>query len=256
MDKEIKLKFTDTKVKILKETLDEKSGDSTLKVQVKWQQADKININNRSYPEKILRSEIDRIQEKLPKGQVTGSAYHPSGRDANTIDVSHKWDKIWMEEDGSCLGELTIIPTTVGKTVITLIKNGVNPALSSRGYGTTTKKSKNVDGKNVAFDEVNSDFKLVSPGDFVLSPSVKDARIQAIMESEEGGKMKKELSEDEKTMAGYEYAKKTGYAGNLKQFKSTLKINQSEIDAHARAKQAGYRGDFETYKKQVLKKED
>lgn len=254
MSEEIQLKFTNTRVKILKETLDEKSGDPTLKVQVKWQQADKININNRSYPEKILRSEIERIQENVNAGRVTGSAYHPSGRDANTIDVSHKWDKVWMEDDGSCLGIATIIPTSVGKEVITLIKNGVNPALSSRGYGTTQKKSKVIDGKNVAFEQVNEDFKLVSPGDFVLSPSVKDARIQAILESaKEEGKMSK-LTENEKTMAAYVYAKKTGSTCNLKQFIAANKISPDQRKAFSKAKNSGYQGSLEKFTKDFPEK--
>jgi len=183
MSKPIKLEFVETEIEVLDESLDEKSGDSSLRVQVKWQQADVININHRSYPEAILQGEINRIQEKVTAGKVTGSAYHPTGRDAETVDVSHKWDKVWMEEDGSCLGECTIIPTSNGKEVMTLIKNGVNPALSTRGCGTTTRKSKTIDGKKVPFDEVNKDFKLVSPGDFVLSPSVPDAGIRAILES-------------------------------------------------------------------------
>jgi hypothetical protein len=200
----VKFEYFETKVKILEETLDEKDGKSTLKVQVKWQQADKINNNGRSYPKQTLSKEIDRIEEAIASGQVVGSAYHPSGGDAETVDVSHKWDKIWMTPEGECLGNATIIPTKNGKEVMTLIKSGVHPALSSRGYGTVTRKSKKVDGKVIPYDEVNKDFKLISPGDFVLSPSVPDARIRAIIESNHNKDIDSEINQEEKETMNFD----------------------------------------------------
>lgn len=177
-----KLEIEAVNVTILEESIDEGTKEKTMRVQMKWQHGNIINRNGRRYRSELLKREIDRIQEQVVSGEIYGASYHPVGGDAEINDVSHIWNKVWIDEDGQCYGEATVLPTRTGKDAMVLIKHG-RVGVSSRGAGTVTKKIDVVDGKKQAFDEVNDDFRLLSPGDFVLSPSVPDARVRAVMEN-------------------------------------------------------------------------
>ena len=176
-----RLEFEAVNATILEEILDEQTKDYTMRVQVKWQHGGIINRNGRMYPQELLNREIDRLQEQITNGEIYGASYHPTTGVANINDVSHIWNKVWIDENGECYGECTVLPTRTGKDAMVLIKHG-RVGVSSRGAGTVTKKSGRVEGKMVSYDEVNKDFRLLSPGDFVLTPSVPDARVRAVME--------------------------------------------------------------------------
>jgi len=180
-----KIEFFQPDFEILEEkVIDEKTGDKIMRVQAKWQHADIINDNRRRYRKELLKREIERLNPAVKEGKVYGASYHPKSGQAEVDDVSHIWEKIWMDEsDGSCLGIAKVLPTERGKNAQVLIKHG-RLGLSSRGFGTTTEKTEEIEGKSVTFDEVNEDFKLVSPGDFVLTPSVPDAGVRKLIESQ------------------------------------------------------------------------
>lgn len=144
-------------------------------VKVKWQHADKVNKNERLYRKGLLKREIDKTNAKMAKGEtVWGHAFHPKDGIGRPQDISHKWKSISMEADGVCTGVLTLVPTPVGKTMQTLVRHG-KMGISSRGFGTTTERKGLVDGKRVNYLEVNDDFEMVTPGDFVVAPSVAGA---------------------------------------------------------------------------------
>ena len=179
-----KLEFFSTKPKIIdEEVIDEQTGDKVLRVEVKWQHADIINTNNRKYKKELLQREMDRLQSAIKEGEVYGASYHPQSGSAEVDDVSHIWEKVYMNDAGECLGIAKVLPTQRGKNAQVLIKNG-KIGVSSRGYGTTTARTTTKNGKSVNFSEVNEDFKLISPGDFVLTPSVPGARVRKILESQ------------------------------------------------------------------------
>jgi hypothetical protein len=69
---------------------------------------------------------------------------------------------------------LTLVDTTSGRDIKALIKSG-KIGLSSRGFGNTVEKEKTIDGKTVKYLEVADDYKMETPGDFVVSPSVSGA---------------------------------------------------------------------------------
>jgi len=177
-----KLEFEAVKATILEESLDEVTKDPTMRVQVKWQHGGVINRNGRQYPNELLKREIDRLQEQINNGEIYGASYHPDSGIANVGDVSHIWNKIWIADNGECFGEATVLPTDQGKNAMVLIKHG-KLGVSSRGAGTVTKKTKVIDGLKVSYDEVNQDFRLLSPGDFVLTPSVPGAEVRTVMEN-------------------------------------------------------------------------
>ncbi len=173
--------------------VDEKLGTKELDVNVKWGQAfPYITNNDRAYRPELLEREIKKINERIAKGDtVWGASYHPADGLGKTGDVSHMWKKVWMEKDGTCKGKLTIVPTTEGKNVQVLVKAG-KLGISSRGFGTVTEKETKVDGRTVKYNDVDDNFKLVNPGDFVISPSVEGAGNIA----EEINQLESELNKD------------------------------------------------------------
>lgn len=155
------------------------------RVAVKWQHAGRINENRRLYPKALLQREIARLSPLIREGKVSGCSYHPDN--VKLSDISHLWESIKMEPDGSCTGIVRVIPTTCGKNVQALLRAGGYLGMSSRGSGSTTRREETVNGKKVVVEEVNDDFLLVSPGDFVLAPSVPDAGVIRLMESKLDG---------------------------------------------------------------------
>ena len=155
-----------------------------LRAKVKWQHVDKVNTNDREYPKELLAREIARLAPKLENGEIVGAAYHPEDGVGETTDTSHKWDKVKIEEDGSCVGELTVLPTSKGSDIITQLQAGVKLGMSSRGFGTTTEKTKKIDGEEIKYQEVNDDYRLQSFGDWVINPGVPDAGFIKMVESQ------------------------------------------------------------------------
>ena len=179
------LEFTIPDYKILEDTVvDEKTGDRVLRVEVVWQKADIINNNKRRYRRSLLEREIKRLHDPISRGEVMGSAYHPKDGIGEATDVSHIWEEASMLEDGTCVGVVKVLPTSKGKDVQEILRHGGKLGMSSRGFGTTTEKQEKVDGKVVKFYEVNDDYQLKSPGDFVMSPSVPGAGTRKILESQ------------------------------------------------------------------------
>lgn len=176
------LEFSAPKCTILEEIVDEVTKERVLRVEVKWQHAGIINGNRRRYSKEILQREIERLSPLMDKGAVYGASYHPQN-DAEIDDVSHLWESAKMAEDGECVGVVKVLPTERGRNAQAIIKYGGHIGMSSRGFGTTTRKEEVVDGKKIQVDEINDDFQLKSPGDFVLTPSVPDAGVRRMMES-------------------------------------------------------------------------
>jgi len=176
------LEFSAPKCTILEEIVDEVTKERVMRVEVKWQHAGIINGNRRRYSKEILQREIERLSPLMDKGAVYGASYHPQN-DAEIDDVSHLWESAKMAEDGECVGVVKVLPTERGRNAQAIIKYGGHIGMSSRGFGTTTRKEEVVDGKKIQVDEINDDFQLKSPGDFVLTPSVPDAGVRRMMES-------------------------------------------------------------------------
>jgi len=157
------------------EVISEKTGDVALNVKMKWQQGGVINNNKRRYRTELFQKEVDRLLPMCQEGRVYGGAYHPSdGKDVEIPSAAVIWKNLSVEKDGSCIGEAKIMPTRVGKDAQAIIKSGGRIGISSRGFGTVTQKTEVIDGKMQTFSDVNDDFKLKTPGDLVLTPSVAD----------------------------------------------------------------------------------
>jgi len=151
------------KVKVINEGT---SGNTRLKLQGRFQKCDEQNNNGRIYPRKILESQVQAIQEKIGDRSLVGALDHPSNDAIHLSQASHLITKLWVEKDGSVMGECEILSTPNGKIVEALINDGVKIGISSRGVGSVTEAIK---GKIV-----NEDFKLIT-FDLVSDPSTKGA---------------------------------------------------------------------------------
>ena len=131
------------------------------------------------YPAEILDKEINRYNESyVKKNRAYGELGHPQGPSINLERVSHMITK--LERDGSnFMGRAKIMTETpYGAIVKSLMDEGAQLGVSSRGMG-SVKQTKSGVG------EVQSDFYLATAADIVADPSAPDAFVQGIMEGKE-----------------------------------------------------------------------
>jgi len=158
--------------KNLIEYLESEGQSDNTGITVVWQRADTINGNGRLYPRSVLEKEINRINSKIASGEtIYGQAFHPEDGFGRADQLTHEWKKVWMEPDGTCKGVISLLDTDKGKDIKAILRGGRRLGISSRGIGSVTEKE--IDGRKVK--EVQPDFKLLSPGDWVVAPSVQGA---------------------------------------------------------------------------------
>jgi hypothetical protein len=166
-------------VNYVSETIDEATGKKNLFIEGIFMQGDIKNRNGRMYPANVLEKEVGRYNEQyIKKNRAYGELGHPSGPTINLERVSHMITK--LERDGSnFVGKAKIMTETpYGKIVESLMKDGGQLGVSSRGMG-TVKPSR--DGTGV----VQSDFYLATAADIVADPSAPDAFVNGVMEGKE-----------------------------------------------------------------------
>ena len=201
-------------VNYVTETLDEATGKKNLFIEGVFMQGDIKNRNGRMYPADVLDKEVKRYNDQyIEKNRAYGELGHPQGPTINLERVSHMITK--LERDGSnFMGKAKIMTETpYGKIVESLIKDGGQLGVSSRGMG-SVKPSR--DGTGV----VQSDFYLATAADIVADPSAPDAFVNGIMEGKEwvweNGIIR------EATVADYKKQIKTASKKELEETKLTI----------------------------------
>lgn len=162
-------------VKYLEE---EKDGKKGLFIEGIFMQGDIKNRNGRVYPKEVLAKEVKRYnKEYIDKKRAYGELGHPQGPTINLERVSHMITQ--LQPDGSnFVGKAKIMTETpYGKIVESLINEGAQLGVSSRGMGSLKDKG------GVA--EVQKDFYLATAADIVADPSAPNAFVNGIMESKE-----------------------------------------------------------------------
>ena len=146
------------------------AGGKDMYLQGCFIEGDVRNHNQRVYPLAQISQAVNSIMETIKNGQsVLGECDHPEELTINLDRVSHMITE--MRLDGTKgVGKLKIIPTPMGQIIRTLIENGANLGVSSRGSG-------NVDGNGIV-----SDFEIVTV-DIVARPSAPGAYPQAVYEA-------------------------------------------------------------------------
>jgi len=138
-------------------------------------QGDIKNRNGRMYPASTLIKEMTRYNKNYVEAKrAYGELGHPAGPTINLDRVSHMFTE--LKQDGSnIIGRAKVMDTPMGKIVKSLIDEGANLGISSRGMGSIKQ---NKDGVM----EVQGDFMLATAGDVVADPSAPDAFVKGVME--------------------------------------------------------------------------
>ena len=160
------------------ETLDEATGKRKFMIEGVFMQGDIKNRNGRVYPAEVLDKEVKRYNESyVSKNRAYGELGHPSGPTINLERVSHMITE--LKRDGSnFMGKAKIMTETpYGAIVKSLMEEGAQLGVSSRGMGSLKQRN------GVA--EVQNDFYLATAADIVADPSAPDAFVNGIMESKE-----------------------------------------------------------------------
>jgi len=153
----------------------------SLKIKGRFSQADTLNQNGRIYPLHILRKAVDSLQESIQAKRCLGELMHPA--DSSPVidlrNVSHMITN--LEFHGNELVGTAIIfdsqtetGTPNGRILGSLIRNGVQTGVSSRGLGSVYEDN------NRNF--VVSDLKLIT-WDAVSDPSCFGAYPTVVEES-------------------------------------------------------------------------
>lgn len=140
-------------------------------------QSDLKNRNGRMYPRGIMEKEVSRYNDEyIQKNRAFGELGHPDSPTINLDRVSHMIKSLKVDGN-NWIGRAKIMETPYGKIVKSLIDEGAQLGVSSRGLGSLVEKN----GVNL----VQDDFMLATAADIVADPSAPDAFVEGIMEGAE-----------------------------------------------------------------------
>ena len=156
----------------------EGAGDSKkLYIEGVFLQSELRNRNGRVYPLAVLEKEVNRYNEEYIKtNRALGELGHPDGPSVNLDRVSHRITSL-KAEGNNFMGKAQILGTPMGKIAESLLGEGVQLGVSSRGMGSIDKR----EDANYVMD----DFMLATAADIVADPSAPDAFVNGIMEGKE-----------------------------------------------------------------------
>ena len=113
--------------------VEQRNGKKNLFIEGIFLQGNKQNRNNRYYPGDILNREVTRYNESfVQKGRALGELGHPDGPTVNLDRVSHKITDL-HREGNNFVGKAQILSTPMGKIASSLLGEGVQVGVSSRG---------------------------------------------------------------------------------------------------------------------------
>jgi len=158
---------------------EETGGKKQLFIEGVFLQSEVKNKNGRMYPEEILAREVERYnKEYIDPKRAYGELGHPEGPVINLERVSHMITDL-KKEGKNFVGKAKIMSETpYGKIVSSLLNEGAQLGVSSRGMGSLKK---NKEGVNI----VQDDFFLATAADIVADPSAPNAFVEGIMEGRE-----------------------------------------------------------------------
>lgn len=136
------------------------------------------NKNGRMYPKNTMAKEVKRYTEEyINKNRAYGELGHPDSPSIN-LDRVAIMIKSLKEDGDNYVGKAKVMDTPYGKIVKSLIDEGANLGVSSRGMGS-------LKANNEGIQLVQDDFMLATAADIVADPSAPDAFVRGIMENRE-----------------------------------------------------------------------
>ena len=162
------------------------------KLSYSFAKADERNLNNREYPEAILKREVVRKNEEIKDSKIVGTLDHPTDGRTKLDSASHVLTALRYDKNIKIASaESYVLNTTSGKNFMTILDSGIKLGASMRGYG------------NIGSDRIVKDDYRLETVDIVLKPSFgKDAIISqgsivesanSILETEKKSGVEKEL---------------------------------------------------------------
>lgn len=140
-------------------------------------QAERKNRNGRVYPRDVLAREVARYnQNYIQQKRAFGELGHPDSPTINLDRVSHMITSL-TPDGANFVGKAKILDTPYGKIVKSLIDEGAQLGVSSRGLGSLRTQN--------GVHMVQDDFHLATAADIVADPSAPDAFVRGIMEGKE-----------------------------------------------------------------------
>ena len=156
---------------------EERDGKKLLYIEGVFLQSELKNRNGRMYPFEVLNREVERYTEEYVKPKrALGELGHPDGPTINLDRVSHRIVSL-RAEGHNFIGKAQILDTPMGNIAKSLLGEGVQLGVSSRGMGSIDKR------EDISI--VRDDFFLTTAADIVADPSAPDAFVNGIMEGKE-----------------------------------------------------------------------
>ena len=156
---------------------EEKDGKKSTFIKGIFLQTEITNRNGRMYKFDTMNREVSKYNEEFTnKGRALGELGHPEGPTLNLDRVSHKIVELYPEGT-NFIGKAKLMDTPMGKIAKSLLDEGVQLGVSSRGLGSIKKEGN--------CSVVADDFILSTAADIVADPSAPDAFVEGIYEGRE-----------------------------------------------------------------------
>jgi len=156
---------------------EEKDGKKSTYIKGIFLQSEITNRNGRMYKFDTLNREVAKYNEEFTnKGRALGELGHPEGPTLNLDRVSHKIVELYPEGT-NFMGKAKLMDTPMGKIAKSLLEEGVQLGVSSRGLGSIKREGNT--------QVVADDFMLSTAADIVADPSAPDAFVEGIYEGRE-----------------------------------------------------------------------
>ena len=142
-------------------------------------QAEKVNRNNRVYPQEIMDKAVKQYEEEYIKAnRALGELNHPAEPVVNPeraaiMTTELKKSGIYYE------GKAKVLSTPMGKIVENLLDDGCTVGVSSRGLGSLKQNPRE------GYNEVQEDFVLTTAADVVFDPSAQSSFVEGVYEQTE-----------------------------------------------------------------------
>ena len=156
---------------------EEKDGKKSTYIKGIFLQSEITNRNGRMYKFDTLNREVTKYNEEFTnKGRALGELGHPEGPTLNLDRVSHKIVELYPEGT-NFMGKAKLMDTPMGKIAKSLLEEGVQLGVSSRGLGSIKREGNT--------QVVADDFMLSTAADIVADPSAPNAFVEGIYEGRE-----------------------------------------------------------------------
>ena len=156
---------------------EEKDGKKSTYIKGVFLQTEITNRNGRMYKFDTMNREVSKYNEEfVNRGRALGELGHPEGPTLNLDRVSHKIVELYPEGT-NFIGKAKLMETPMGKIAKSLLEEGVQLGVSSRGLGSIKKEGN--------CSVVADDFILSTAADIVADPSAPDAFVEGIYEGRE-----------------------------------------------------------------------